>query len=183
MKSKIALFFLLLLGLLQIAAVSQNNPALGPLLQQQDGAVMANLLVLNENQSLLAQSAYKKSTNTMIQKFALQLDQQARHNLKAIYHLGTTTGISTIDAATALKLRNVGKAQVKKLSEMDGVEVDRMYIQLVITNSRSALRLIAHDFQPLASHPALKNYLESSKALYSENIKQAGLIEKALETQ
>ncbi|MCE3045486.1 DUF4142 domain-containing protein [Legionella sp. 16cNR16C] len=180
MKTRMGIICLLLLGLLQIAAVNQNNSVLGPLPQQQDGAVLANLLVINENQSALARYVYKRSHNAVIQQFALKLDQQARHHLKEIYHLSKTTGISTIDAATALKLRGVKNQELKELSEAENSQLDNLYIEFEIRNSSKALTLFEQDFKPIATHPAIKNYLESSKQDFVENLKQAQLIQKAL---
>ncbi|KTD51855.1 hypothetical protein Lqui_0699 [Legionella quinlivanii] len=179
MKTKMGIICLLLLGLLQIAAVNQHS-VLGPLPQQQDGAVLANLLVINENQSALARYIYKKSNNSIIQQFALKLDQQARHHLKEIYHLSKTTGISTIDAATALKLRGIKNQELKALSEAENSQLDSLYLEFEIRNSSKALTLFEQDFKPIATHPAIKNYLESSKQDFVENLKQAQLIQKTL---
>lgn len=147
---------------------------------KKDGAVIATLIALNNNEITAAQVALQKSNNLSVKRYAKMLQREHTKNLDKTVQLSQKLGIPTVQTSTVTMIQRDGKKEVRGLDAATGNNFDVLYINDMVKNHQAALNLIDTNLLKNANNPALKNHLEKTRHHIEAHLIRAQKIQQQL---
>jgi putative membrane protein len=161
---------------------SSNKSVKSEAKSQKDGEIIAILVTLNNNEIAVAREALKKSKNPNIKQFAKLLKKSHTQNLNEILKISKKTGISPVQSATVLTLKQEGKEDKMTLAQLKGKEFENAFINSEVKGHTQALKLIDRSLLKNVSNSAIKAQLVATRPHIAAHLQQAKVLQKEFKT-
>lgn len=124
--------------------------------------------------------AVKKTENPDVKAFAeTMIRDHSAVNAKAVA-LAKKLGVTPEDSETSKSLEENGKAELKKLQQLNGVEFDKAYVDNEVSYHEAVIGVLDTTLIPNTKNAELKALLESGRPIFAAHLEHAKKLQKGL---
>jgi putative membrane protein len=143
--------------------------------------VLAMLAAASEHEIAASRLALEKSKNAGVKKFARMMVDQHGQMLAGGEKLATKMSISPEPNDKVESLRSDSQAALERLRGLEGAELDRAYIDLMVEDHEKVLSLIDDEIKPVATgEPDLLAMIEKDRPKIEKHLGEAKKLQTRL---
>jgi putative membrane protein len=165
-----------------VAAATQAPPAPAPTTAGNltDGNIVAILAASGQSEIVPSQAVVDRVENAQVKQFAQHMITQHTALGDTVTWVAQQNGITPAPDTLSAKLDSVSSATVQQLQGLSGAELDRAFMQYMVSSHQGALDAVT-SFVPMAQNPQLRTALESDVLpVVRAHLAQADSIVRAL---
>jgi len=172
--------FLLMLGISVMGTAMATTPATKTdHSTSKEGAAIAWVMVLDNNEIGVANLALQKSKNTQVRDYAQMLYRDHSANLNQTTELSKSLNESPVYDKSALSLKAEGKQMKAKLMPLKGDKFDNAFIKDMIMGHTAALKNLDNNLIPSINNTQLDDHLKSTRSSVQNHLTAAQAIQKS----
>lgn len=99
---------------------------------QKDGEILASIEAVDNNEITLGNEVLKKNPSKKVKEYAKLMVDEHTANLKEAEKLSQKTNIAAVESDSSKDIEKQGKDDVDSLSSLDGKDLDKAYIDMMV---------------------------------------------------
>lgn len=146
-----------------------------------DGKIIAFLIVLNKNEIAFANEALKRKVGPAVRNYALVLRKDHTNGLKATEMLSNKIHEQPVDTPETDTLKQQGSEKLKELRALNGPRFVIVFVDAMVKGHQAALDKIDESMAK-TNNPDLKKHLEATRARVKRHLQAAQVIQNRINT-
>lgn len=167
-------------------APMKNSPAQHEMKSMQgktggDSEIIAFLIAADEHEVAAANDANQRKSDPKVGDFAQMMDRDHSKHLEETRKLSDSLNIQPTDTPMIEKMKTQGKAELAKLSQLQGAGFDHAYMAAMVKGHTDVLNHIDH-FLKTASNSELQSHLKATRETVAQHLAEAKRIQGTMKT-
>ncbi len=146
-----------------------------------DAQILEVAHVVNRGDIEQSELAASKGRDDEVKAFARAMARDRAASDSEATALARAVGLSAAKSGTSMSLADQTRDVASALSEQEGVELDRSYLDSQIKEHRAVLDMLQQKLLPDAKNAGLKTYLAEVQARVARDLQQAQTLRGALD--
>ena len=147
---------------------------------QSDSHALALVAVINQAEVQAADLALQKNVSSRVAGFAKKMKLDHEKSLTAVERLDARVIDINYDDSGARSLREQQSQVLSGITNKQGIEFERDYMDLMVTTHEEALKMIDSQLIPGLTQASVKNYVIVTKAHVRTHLSEAKKIRASL---
>lgn len=141
------------------------------------GESLAFLMAVDQSEIDAANEALKKSTNDQVKAFAQLMIKDHTQNLRETEQLSNELKATPVENAKIKMLKEDADKELKSLSQLNGNDFDKTYINDMVKDHKNALAAL-NKLSSQVKEPSLAKHLTATKMHVTEHLAKAKQIQQ-----
>ncbi len=147
---------------------------------QKDGEILATVEVVDNNEIAIAKEVLSKKASKKVNEYAKMMVAQHTANLNDAEKLAKKTNIAPVESDASKDLQKQGKDALDSLNSLDGNDLDKAYIDMMVKGHTDVLGMIDDDFLKNVTNEKVKKFLNTTRSHVKIHLDDAEKIQKTL---
>lgn len=148
--------------------------------QLEDSQIINIMMTVDKGEIAASQEALKKELNPAVDVYAKFLIQQHQNNLDMLKQFAKQNGLDPKDSAISNSLEADGKKDLKNISELQGKDFNKAFIDAMVKGHQDGLQLIDTKLIPQTRNPQLKAVVGQFRSMVADHLEKAQKIQRNL---